>query len=236
MTLAFIIVGITGCFNNFDKEKNLDTHGNDDNRNLVETLYKMVNPSEDGNILMEFYGHPEELQNSYILTAAIKMYIDEQKGKYVEEISQKDIENNIKKIFGENVKYKHETVYVMLDGYCMFRYNSAKNLYTVDGGCGGNANDFFYRKITNTEETDKELLIYEKSIYVYDDWENLDEDCHITIYNNIVDKKVIKKYNQDQNEQLNISLDDYINDASTYKYIFEKNNDNYIFKGTELVK
>lgn len=218
----------TACTN---KTKKLDI-----NSDLVETLYEMVNPSEDGTILTEFYGHPKELQNSYILTAAIKMYIDEQNGKTVEKISQKDIENNIEKIFGKEVNYKHETVYVLFDSYCMFRYNSEKNLYTLDGGCGGNAYEFFYRKITDTEETDKELFIYEKSIYVYDDWVGEGVDSHITIYNNIVDKNVIEKFNQDSNEQLNITLDDYLNEASTYKYVFEKNNGNYIFKGIELVK
>lgn len=234
--LVFFVLGSTGCFNNSNKREKLDVNEDYNNRNLVEVLYEMVNPSEDGTILTEFYGHPKKLQNSYILTAAIKMYIDEQNGKTVEKISQKDIENNIEKIFGKEVNYKHETVYVLFDSYCMFRYNSEKNLYTLDGGCGGNAYEFFYRKITDTEETDKELFIYEKSIYVYDDWVGEGVDSHITIYNNIVDKNVIEKFNQDSNEQLNITLDDYLNEASTYKYVFEKNNGNYIFKGIELVK
>lgn len=218
----------TACTN---KTKKLDI-----NSDLVKDLYGKVNPSEDGTVLTEFYGHPKELQNSYILTTAIKMYIDEQNGKTVEKISQKDIENNIEKIFGKDVNYKHDTVFVMFDSYCMFRYNSDKNIYTLDGGCGGNAYEFFYRKITEIEETDKELFIYEKSIYVYDDWVGEGVDSHITIYNNIVDKNVIEKFNQDSNEQLNITLDDYLNEASTYKYVFEKNNGNYIFKGIELVK
>lgn len=231
LTLTFVVLGITGCFNSSNKIKKIDV-----NSDLVKSLYEKVNPSNDGDILTEFYGHPGELQNSYILITAIKMYIDEQKVKTVEEISQKDIENNIEKIFGKDVNYKHDTVYVKFDSYCMFRYNSDKNIYTLDGGCGGNTYEFFYRKITDAEETDKELFIYEKSIFVYDDWVGEGVDSHITIYNNIVDKNVIKKFDQDPTEQYSISLDDYLNEASTYKYIFEKNNDNYIFKGIELVK
>lgn len=227
--LLGIIIIPAACQN---KAKKLDI-----NSVLVQSLYKKVNPSVDGNILTKLYKKPGEFNNDYILTTAIKMYIDNHNSQSVETITKKDLENNIYQIFGKEITFEHHTVYVFFDSYCMFRYDKNKELYTLDGGCGGNTNEYFYRKIVEATESAKELTIYEKCIYVYYEWEDGTIDYgHVSIYNNLNDKKLIKSYEQNSNDQLKINIDDYLEEASTYKYVFEKVDNNYIFKNIELIK
>lgn len=230
--LVIIAGGLAGVLTYLNKPKKIDI-----NSELVQSLYKTVNPSDDAYVLSKFYEKPEEFENEYILTTAIKMYIDSQNGENVETIPRKDIEENIYKLFGKDIKFKHDTVYVMFGSYCMFRYDDTKKLYILVGGCDGSINHLFYRKVVAAEETQKELIIYEKLIYVNYEWDDIAlEYGYVTIYNNTNDKKIIKTYDHNPREPLGITIDDYLNDASTYKYIFEKDNNNYIFKKIQLVK
>lgn len=91
----------------------------------------------------------------------------------------------------------------------------------------------FYHKIISANEEDDKIIILEKSLYVYNDWNS--NNSHITIYNNIIDKKIISSYNLDSNSEININIDDYIDNASTYKFVFKKVDNCYIFESISLL-
>ena len=53
--------------------------------------------------------------------------------------------------------------------------------------------------------------------------------------NNIIDKKIISEYNLDSSNELSIDIEDYIDSASTYQYVFKKVDDRYIFESFNLL-
>lgn len=53
------------------------------------------------------------------------------------------------------------------------------------------------------------------------------------IYNNVNRKKLIHSFKIEPNETYNVDLEDYIEDASTYNYVFKKVNENYILEKIE---
>ena len=91
----------------------------------------------------------------------------------------------------------------------------------------------FVREIVSAREEGDNIIITEKSLYVYWDWDI--DYSHVTIYNNVVQKEKIDEFDHDLTVELNINIDDYIDRASTYEYIFERVDDHYIFKGVKLV-
>ena len=62
-----------------------------------------------------------------------------------------------------------------------------------------------------------------------------DEINHISIYNNYNKEKKLHYTEIPSNEIYDISLDDYMEQASTYVYTFYKQNDTYIFEGLKKI-
>lgn len=211
---------VSGCGN-----KNLDIHSE-----LVQDLYNMVNPTEDGLILSDLYQN-SGLSNNYMLVVALSDYIHDQDGN-VEVISKDEVDKRIESIFG-NKEIEHQSTYLLFDGYCGFTYNDDLEQYELILGCGGDMNQSFVREIISAREDGNNVIITEKSLYVYRDWDA--DYSHVTIYNNIVQKEEIDAFDNDPAVELYINLDDYIDYASTYEYTFEKVDDHYIFKGVKLV-
>ena len=211
---------VSGCGN-----KNLDIHSE-----LVQDLYNMVNPTEDGLILSDFYQNGG-LSNNYMLVVALSDYIHDQDGN-VEVISKDEVDKRIESIFG-NKEIEHQSTYLLFDGYCGFTYNDDLEQYELILGCGGDMNQSFVREIISAREDGNNVIITEKSLYVYRDWDA--DYSHVTIYNNIVQKEEIDAFDNDPAVELYINLDDYIDYASTYEYTFEKVDDHYIFRGVKLV-
>lgn len=211
---------VSGC-----GSKNLDIHSE-----LVQDLYNMINPTEDGLILSDLYQNGG-LSNNYMLVVALSDYISEQ-DENVEVISKDEVDQRIESIFGDE-EVEHQRTYLFFDGYCGFTYNDDLEQYEFIPGCGGDMYQIFVREIISAREEGKNVIITEKSLYVYRDW---DEDySHVTIYNNVVQKEVIDEFDNDPAVELDINLDDYIDYASTYEYTFERVDDHYIFKGVKLV-
>lgn len=190
------------------------------NLSLEEKLYKKVNPSEEYTLLKYLYTNNNSFDNNYIIAVGISNYID--KNNNTEKIKKEDVDTNIKEIFGNNIKYNHQKVYIYKENYCGFEFNETKKEYTALHGCDGDMFHKLYRKVVDTKTSNNTIEIYEKLIFA--EWSS--DFKELTIFNNNIDKKVIKKL--DGNNSINI--DDYLNDATTYKYTFEKVNDNYIFK------
>ncbi len=192
---------------------------------LVQNLYKQVHPTEDVFVFYDFYKN-EKFSNEYILAVGLKMYLE----NYPNAISipKEEVEKNIYEVFGESISFSHATAYLLVDNYCGYMYNSENNQYEILSGCGGSA-DKFYRQIVKVARDKNQLVLYEKSIFV--EYATGMEGDYYTIYNNVIDKKIIKK-----DSGFVINLDDFLEEASTYKYIFEKEKGHYIFKSIALVK
>ena len=179
------------------------------NSEKVQSLYNMATPIEDATILKNLYDNPNK-QNEVIKS-----------------ISKNIVEEYVYKIFGDNISVKHEKVYVLSGDYCGFDYNEELQQYEFLHGCSGNMNEKFYRKITSAIEEDDKIIILEKSLYVYYNFDS--EISHITIYNNIIDRDIIQTYDVDSQKNMDINIDDYLDHASTYQYVFKKVEDHYIF-------
>lgn len=199
------------------KEKNINI--NDD---LIQNLYNAVNPSKDANILKLLYENPNNFSNEYILAVALKDNISSKKEG--ETISKEAVETSAKQIFGNNIKLTHERAYLFFDQYCGYDYDENKKQYELLHGCDGNTYETFLRKIIKAEQKGNKIIITEKSLYIKHDWESSSPST--IIYNNIIDKNLIKNEN---NVSKDINIDDYLSDASTYEYIFKKEKGNYIF-------
>ena len=224
ISLLFIILLITGCGSS---SVELDI-----NSEKVQSLYEMVTPVEEATVLKKLYEKSGVFENQYILSVAINNYLNEQ-NNFIETISQDIVEEYIYKIFGDDISFEHEKVYVFSGDYCGFDYNEELHQYKSLHGCGGNMNEKFYRKIINATEEDGKIIILEKSLYVYYDFDY--EISNIIIYNNIIDKKIISEYNLDSSNELSVDIEDYIGRASIYQYVFKKVDDHYIFESFNLL-
>lgn len=224
LSLLFIILLITGCGSS---SVELDI-----NSEKVQSLYEMVTPVEEATVLKKLYEKSGVFENQYILSVAINNYLNEQ-NNFIETISQDIVEEYIYKIFGDDISFEHEKVYVFSGDYCGFDYNEELHQYESLHGCGGNMNEKFYRKITSATEDDDKIIILEKSLYVYYNFDF--EISNIIIYNNIIDKKIISEYNLDSSNELSVDIEDYIGRASIYQYVFKKVDDHYIFESFNLL-
>ena len=211
---------VSGCGN-----KNLDIHSK-----LVQDLYNMVNPTKDGLILSDLYQNGG-LSNNYMLVVALSDYIYEQDAK-VEIVSKNEVDKRIESIFGKK-EVEHQSTYLLFDEYCGFSYNDDLEQYELISGCGGDMNRSFVRELVSARKEGDNIIIVEKSLYVYRDWDA--DYSYVTIYNNVTQKEEIDEFNYDSTVELDINLDNYIERASTYEYTFEMVNDHYIFRGVKLV-
>lgn len=198
------------------------------NSELVQELYKRVNPSNDGLILNKMYNN-QGFYNQYILAVGFHNIIDNEEF-IVEYVTEKDLENSIHKVFGKDIAIKHEDTYILKDTYCMYKYNKNNKNYEFVTGCDGDTNNYYYRDIVEATENNKELVITEKSIYVYYDWS--ESMNYVYVYNNRQDKKLIDAFSGKLDK---LKFESYKDKASTYKYRFKKVGKEYIFTSFELV-
>ena len=219
------------------QKKELDIHSY-----IVEDLYQKINPSNDAMILKGLYGG-ESLSNEYILAVGAMNYIRKtvpidaemvQNMMFTLNISKKDLEQNIYEIFG-NIEYQDEDFYVLNGDYgvCGFTYQPEMEQYISLNGCGGSNTDSFVREVVSARQEGNFLYIIEKSIYIYADWNETITRKYI--YNNCQQDKMLDYQETPSTESHLVELDDYIEEAATYEYVFENQNGQYIFKDIHQV-
>jgi len=206
------------------RSKDLDV-----NSDLVQNLYKKVNPSDNLMVMAMLYKDPGKVENAFYISAGLKYYIDN--FGFKENISEKDISNSIYEIFGDKITFYHERAYILRDNYCGYDYNKTLKRYEFLNGCSGSY-DSMERTLISANKEKEYLYIYEKSIFVVHDVGI--GGAYYTIYNNMTERKELAKINEPDGSY-NIKIEDYLSDASTYKYVFKKVKDNYIFDHLEFV-
>lgn len=200
---------------------------------LVNDLYSKVNPSEDATVLKGFY-REEKIQNQYIIAVGIANYLKENQLQSPAFISSRDVERMVHRVFGYDVTFTHEDALLLSAGVCGYQYDEDLKRYETMGECEGNTQEKFYRKIISAEQTGDWILLTEKSIYFYDDWN--DKYSKKFVYNGFDREEVLDYFETLSYEQIPISIDNYLNDATTYVYYFRLKNGEYIFKGMEKLE
>mgnify|MGYP001625363831 CR=1 FL=1 len=217
--------------------ENETSENNEINDDFIKELYQKVNPSEDAAILKENYEN-NTFTNTYILAAGAMNYI--RKNYKVENennlsdstniiIDANELNKEIKEIFGE-ISYQNEDFYVMNYEYsiCGFIYQKDENKYISLSGCGGSMNESFVRKVVATKVENNTITITEKSIYIYNDWNDYTNKRYI--YNDCQKTNLLDTIETDSHTTVDINIENYLENAATYEYIFTKENNNYIFK------
>ena len=207
---------------------------------FVQNLYKMANPSSDAGILKDLYddGVPS---NTYILATGAMNYIRKnipidsemvQNRMFTATITKEDLKQNIEEVFG-SINYQDEDFYVLNYEYgvCGFTYQEELERYESLNGCGGSMYESFKRKLISAREEGNYLYLTEKSIYIYNDWNEY--ISRRFIYADYNQEKMLDYIETSSSESVTIRVDDYLEGAMTYDYVFEKLNDRYIFKGLQ---
>lgn len=213
------------------KEHTISNHL-DINSSIVQDLYNSINPSNDANVLKELYENCR-LTDKYILNIGITSYLKEHPNDDKLIIPKANIEKSIYSVLGYNVTFAHQDVYILNDYGCGYNYDKDTEQYKLMAGCGGNQFESFQRKIVDAIEMNDIIQITEKSIYIYNDWN--DYSSKIYIYSNYDQKDLLDYIEKSSSDNYNIEIDNYIDKASTYIYTFHKQNGKYIFDSLKRV-
>ena len=149
-----------------------------------------------------------------------------------QEISAIDVENMVKKIFG-NVNYTNGDIPAYGCAFGKISYIASSNNYkTSDTGCGGVCDPNVQYKIVKAVKNDDIINITVATAYV---------DCDIREINGITE--VYSLFYSDLNEQNkvyedpksgNFDFDKYIDNTTKYTYTFKQDsNNNYVFTKVE---
>ena len=213
------------------KEHTVSNHL-DINSSLVQELYNLINPSNDANVLKDLYEN-SGLTDKYILNIGITSYLKEYPNADKLIIPKANIEKSIHSVLGYNVTFTHQDVYTLNEYGCGYNYDKDTEQYKLISGCGGNQFESFQRQIVDAVEMNDIIQITEKSIYIYNDWN--DYSSRIYIYSNYDQKDLLDYIETSSSDHYNIEIKNNIDKASTYIYTFHKQNGKYIFDSLKRV-
>ena len=216
----------------------------DDNQNItysdvlvtdpvVTNLYDMVNPSDDVVSLYDLY-QSETFTNEYILGCAIVLYYKDHPNTRGE-ISSNDVALYIQRIFG-NISYENSSGFIANSLVSSFSYDANTDTYHCALAGGDSNTESIDRKIVSAKKSDTEYIITEKSIVIFEDNLGKEEDHYsLSIYDDVSHTHLLDTITFSSNHRPTVSVEDYIEEASTYEYHFEFNGENFIFKSFEKV-
>jgi len=227
LILLVVIVSVASSFllQSFNKKEIIL----DINSSLIQDLYQKVFPNESVYILKQFYNNG--ITNEYKINLGILNLVKKNNSK--DFLISSDVEKSIKDILGENATMNHQTIYFYINGFCGYEFNEAEERYEPFNGCGGEQLEFFHRKIISAKEIDSKIIIREQLVYAHLESTNLVKDLYI--YNNPREEKLLD-YIQDYQGFYRSDGEKFIDQGSIYKYVFSKENDNYILEKIEEEK
>ncbi len=205
----------------------------DVNSSFVVDLYEKVNPSHDVSIIKGLYEKEGTFSNEYILSVGIVNLIKEKFYRNEEYLREEDVSQMIHRILGFHTKFVHQDVLVFsLDSYsegiCGYNYLPESHKYQLLHGCGGNFYEFFRRKIVSAEKEGDFVYLKEKLIYFYNDWNEY--ASKVSVYNNYNREKLLDYIESDGSQNYKVSIENYMENASTFLYTFKKQNGEYILE------
>ncbi len=201
----------------------------------IQLLYERANPSDSVISLGDVY-KKGTFSNEFILGAAFVDFLRNHPNDLV--VSEENINESVHKIFGD-ITYAHDSGYIVSPYLCAFRHNVGEKSYTYLKGCDGSLNSYLSRKIVSAIKSETEYIITEKLVYVKSNWDeviNTDQkNAVVKVYSDINETKLINEisYLWESEEEPKIKVDDYLDSASTYKYHFVFDGENFVYKKLE---
>ena len=185
----------------------------------------LKNISNKQKILLAYHNLPE--------SSFSKMEIKSQDGDYIDEMKTfnvNDLENSMKKILGNDVKYDDESFSTFACGGFEYYKNNQKYV-SYGGGCGDtleglNLHTSFYK----SEEHRDKIVIYEKFGFIDTKMSYSSTlENEYSLYKDADKKNLIKKSTKE------IDINNHIEELNMVKYTFKKDQDNYYFYSSEIV-
>lgn len=145
------------------------------------------------------------------------------------------VQNKVRELYGDFSKVDNQD-FSYYEESC--RYSEAKDYYYCENGGGGPRPDNI-TKVYKAEESDDAIYIYEKYLFLSNDWD--EDDITIlsrTLWDNILMQNKIDSWNKEEDTKTTEEImTKYESQASLYKHTFKKNKDgNYYYYSTEPIK
>ena len=159
------------------------------------------------------------------------------------EVDAAEVEKQVKSILGDDYKFEHKTY--KESTIAIFEYDQNNNKYKVimqPFGCTVGPHAPSLNQVTKAEEKGNKLIITYKVLFGEDSIpENPGDNYFAKYYKDYKHTQQIKQDDLDYVVQDNIFVADSaslknLNLGSTYQFTFEKQNDNYVFVSSELMK
>ena len=236
MVFFIIVIGALFFFfffPNDDDNKNIKYSDVSVTDSVVTSLYEMVNPSDDVVSLYDLY-QKETFTNEYILGCAIVLYYKDHPNT-TGDISSQEVSLYVQRIFGD-ISYENSSGFVANPLVSSFTYDASSDTYHCALAGGGSNTESIKREIVSAKKSDTEYIITEKSIVIFEDNLGKEEsEYSLSIYDDVSHTNLIDTISFSGDEKPSISIQDYIDQASTYEYHFEFNGENFVFKSFQKV-
>ena len=171
----------------------------------VKELYQNTKASDELSFNYELLKN-NVITNSYMIGSGLAMAL---RDNITTPISSSEINLYIRKIFGDvTVNYED----ILLNGQ-KYSFDSDKDEYVIKEMVDYSKTDKILSKLVSAKKSTTEYILTIKMVVVNDTNNNVYSDIDCT---NIIDNKE------------NISIDDYLNEASTYNYHFTFNGETFV--------
>lgn len=171
----------------------------------------------------------DDMDNQVKLLIGVNNYLSNNNDTLKASMTKDEMEIELEKIFGENVSYTDESISA---GACYgFTSDYSNNVYTFNGGCGGLFIPYYEKQITKAIEYDEKLELFVQAMYVNydnDDYDGNDSTLKYVLFD--ADQKTKIDTIAGDNQP---NINNYKDQLSTYKFTFNKDNNNYYFSSVE---
>lgn len=242
---GIVAIGLTGCESQkTDSKKNSEKQNVEDKKESGKT----VTVTDEMEKLLDSVSIPiyssyesyyytndkitvDDMDNQVKLLIGVNNYLSNKNdGEFLTSMTKDKMKKELEKIFGQNVNYTDENISA---GACYgFTSTYDNGIYTFNGGCGGLFIPYYEKQITKAIEYDDKLELFVQAIYVNYDTDEYDGNNDSTFKYVLFDAdKKTKIDTISGDNQPNVS--NYKDQLSTYKFTFNKDNNNYYFYSVE---
>lgn len=225
--IGMIWMGIISLFLfSFPKKEEFKINRLDVNSEQVQNLYQSVVPNHDAYILSQLYDKME-LTNEYKLNIGI-MDLTNKTEQKESNLEASQVEKSINQILGNDTTVSHQSVTFMINGHCGYHYNEMEKRYEPVDGCENIPNEYFNQKLKYAFEKEDKIILIEQSIYTF--IRRVGNANNVFVYNNYQQDKMLDYIENDDGIFYKIKEEKYINKGSFYKYIFKKEQGDYVLE------
>lgn len=209
----------------------------------VSTIYSYLVPMKEKFVTTSSV-YKEDLSNDEIKGIALPLLKEEDfmlntesEDKAFYQLKTVFLEDAVERILGEDVSVVKEdmkTPYYLkysknLEGNMTLTYDEVCDCYAVSlEEKEEKAVEEFYTKLASATKKEKKLVLEEKVVYL------VEEDDKVKIYQDLEHSHLLKEMTKDEWEKEEFAIDEYLTEASSVIYTFEKSGGSYQFISSEL--